>query len=250
MRAAGLATLFALALTAFLAALVPASYALRQAEAGSRQAFAAFEERGTLWSGSARLRIATPSGTFQLERVSWSFRPASLLAARIGFDVTAQVAGAEGHAVVERGLDGWQVVNARARAEAAAIAHLVPLAAAWKPEGRIDFVAPRFAFDGRTLEGRAELLWRDAGLALAQVKPLGTYRLEISASGGPAALTLSTVSGALRASGKGTFAPPGAFSLSGEARAEGAQAAQLQPVLDLLGPRRADGSHALELRLR
>lgn len=250
MRATALATLFALALTVFLVALVPASYVLREAEARSGQRFAAFEERGTLWSGSARVRLATPTGTVEVERMSWSFRPTSLLAARIGFEVTAQVAGAEARGTVARGLDGWLALNVRAQADASALTHLIPLAAAWKPEGRIDLVAPRLRFDGRELEGRAELLWRDAGLALASVKPLGTYRLEIAAANGPAALTLSTVSGPLRASGKGTFALPGTFALSGEARAEGPQAAQLQPVLDLLGPARPDGARVLELRLR
>jgi general secretion pathway protein N len=250
MRATALATLFALALTVFLVALVPASWALRQAEARSGQRLAAFEERGTVWSGSARLRIGTATGTVQVERVTWSFRPASLLAARLGFELTAQVGGAEARGALARGLDGWHVTNLRAQADASALTHLVPLLAAWKPEGRIDLIAPRMRLGERGLDGQGEILWRDASLALAAVKPLGSYRLAITASDGPASLTLGTVSGPLRVSGSGTFAWPGTFSLSGEARAEGPQAAQLQPVLDLLGPRRADGSHALELKLR
>lgn len=250
MRLTALATLFALALTAFLVALVPASWVLREAEARSGQRFAAFEEHGTLWSGSARVRLATPTGVVTIERVQWRLRPASLLGARLGFQVHVEQDGIKLAGEVARGFGGWELLRVNGEAHAPSLASWVPLAAAWKPEGRLELVAPRLAFDGTRLQGNAEIVWRDAGLALAAVKPLGSYRLEVAASGsGPAALALSTMSGPLSLAGKGQLSRAGALSLSGEARAEGPQAAQLQPVLDLLGPRRPDGSRALELRL-
>jgi general secretion pathway protein N len=250
-RASLLATLFALALTVFMVALCPAAYVLRQAEARSGNRLAAFEESGTAWAGSARIAFSTPTGLVTLERVDWRFNPVALLAGRLGFEVTARMQDAQLRGGVSRGFDGWQLRDARADGSAQAFATLAPLAMAWKPEGRIEMASPRFAFDGKAIEGQADITWRDAGLALSNVKPLGTYRLEVLARGGaPASLTLGTVSGPLQLAGRGTWALPSGISLSGEARAEGPMAAQLEPVLDLIGPKRPDGARALELRSR
>jgi general secretion pathway protein N len=250
MRATALATLFALALTVMLVALCPAAWVLRQAEAHSGSRFAAFEETGTAWAGSARLAFSTPAGKVTIERVSWRLSPASLLGGRLGFHVEANAGGLRAAGVVARGLDGWSVHDASASGDASALSTLTPLAAAWKPEGKVEVIVPRAFLDGARLRGQAEIVWRDASLALSAVKPLGTYRLELAAEGGPAQVTLATLAGTLRLAGRGTFAPPAAFTLSGDARAEGPAAAAVEPMLDLIGPKRPDGARALELRTR
>jgi general secretion pathway protein N len=97
--------------------------------------------------------------------------------------------------------------------------------------------------------GAANVEWRDAAVALTDVKPIGSYRLEARGEGGPARLSVTTLSGPLRISGKGeATATRGSFS--GEARGEGDSAKALEPLLDLLGPRRPDGARALEVRLQ
>jgi general secretion pathway protein N len=250
-RASLFATLFALALVVFMVALCPAAYVLRQAEAHSGNRLAAFEENGSAWAGSARIAFSAPTGVVTLERLDWRFNPMTLLAGRLGFDATARMQDAQLRAGISRGFEGWQLRDARAEGSARAFATLAPLAMAWKPEGRLEMTSPRIAFDGRVVEGQADVTWRDASLALSSVKPLGTYRLEMVArSGTPASLTLATVSGPLQVAGRGTWTLPSSISLSGEARAEGPLAAQLEPVLDLIGPKRPDGARALELRSR
>ena len=241
---------FALALAVFLAAMYPASLALRQAEARSGGRLATSQEEGSVWSGAARVVLATPGGTATLDRVEWTFKPLALFSARIGYEVVARVAGGEVRGEVARDYRGWQARFVRAQGDAAAFSALVPLAAAWKPEGRIEVTVPRMDFDGRELRGQAEVVWREASLALSTVKPLGTYRAEVTASGGPARIDVTTLAGSLRVTGRGELAPGGALSFAGEARAEGADAAQLESLLDALGPRRADGARTLELRTR
>jgi general secretion pathway protein N len=108
--------------------------------------------------------------------------------------------------------------------------------------------APALAWDGRTVRGNARAEWRDAGLALTDVRPLGSYRIEARGAGGPLEFSVATLQGPLSIAGRGTFAPPAALAFSGEARAEGPNAAALEPLLNLLGPRRADGARSLEWR--
>src|SRR5688572_23243024 len=169
MRATALATLFALALTLMLVALCPATWVLRQAEARSGNRFAAFEESGTAWAGSARLAFSTPGGTVTIERVSWRLAPASLLGGRLGFNVDATAGGLRAAGVVARGLDGWSVHDATASGDASALSTLTPLVAAWKPEGKVEVIVPRAFLDGGRLRGQAEVVWRDAALALSTV---------------------------------------------------------------------------------
>jgi len=108
--------------------------------------------------------------------------------------------------------------------------------------------APALAWDGRTARGAARAEWRDAGIALTDVRPLGSYRIEARGEGGPLQLAVTTLEGPLTVTGRGTFAPPAALAFSGEARAEGPGAAALEPLLNLLGPRRADGARTIDWR--
>lgn len=231
-----------------LVATVPATVVLREAEKQSRQSLRAFEERGTFWNGSARIEATVPGTIIALEHVAWQWRPAALLSGRLAFDVTATWAGAQAKGEVARSLGGWQATGVYAQGDAAAFALLSPLVGAWRPEGPVEASASRLTFDGRELRGEARLTWKQAAIALASVKPLGAYRLDIAAEGGPAKLSLTSLEGPLRLAGRGTFTLPSRVAFSGEARAEGPQAQLLDPVLDLLGPKRADGGRALEVR--
>lgn len=227
---------------------MPATVVLREAEKQSRQNLRAFDERGTLWKGSARLEATVPGTIVAFEHVAWRWRPAALLSGRLAFDVTASWAGAQANAEVARTFAGWQATGVAAQGDAAAFALLSPLVGAWRPEGRVEATASRLTFDGRELRGEARLTWKQAAIAIASVKPLGDYRLDVTSEGGPAQLALTSLEGPLRLVGRGTFTLPSRLAFSGEARAEGPQAQLLDPVLDLLGPKRADGSRALEVR--
>ncbi len=248
MRAFSLALLGAIAFVLGLVATVPATVVLREAERQSRQNLRAFEERGTLWNGSARIEATVPGTIVALEHVQWQWRPAALLSGRLAFHVTATWAGAQAQGEVARSFTGWQATGVSAQGDAAAFALLSPLAGAWRPEGQVEASASRLTFDGRELRGEARLTWQKAGIALAALKPLGAYRLDVAAEGGPAKLTLTSLEGPLRLAGRGTFTLPSRITFSGDARAEGPQAQLLDPLLDLLGPKRSDGSRALEVR--
>ena len=245
-------TLAALGVAAYLAFLVlttPASFIAARARAAAPGRIELSEPQGSLWSGSARARIGAPGGHLIFDRIEWRLAPARLMAGRIAFDVKATGHGLDGHGQLARGFTRWELRDVAARGDVEALIPLAPLAATWRPEGTLAVSTPALEWDDDDARGSLRVEWKDAAVAVSDVRPLGTYRLDGRAGGGPAKITLATVDGPLRITGQGTFTPPTRFTLSGEARAEGAQAKALEPLLDLIGARRPDGARALEIRM-
>lgn len=248
-RTLALFALGAIAYALFLVATLPAQVVAAAAESRSGGRLQLTHVRGTAWKGEARASVMPmPGGRLDLEHVAWRLDAGALAAARLAFNVLIESPGIAGKAEVGRGFREWSLRELDARVDAGVLGQAVPLLAAWRPQGPVRVSVQHLAFDGEALRGEAALEWREAALALSTVRPLGTWRLEATASGGPGTLTLTSTAGPLRLAGKGTFAPNGSFSLEGSARGEGPDAANLDPLLDLMGPRRPDGTRALALR--
>jgi general secretion pathway protein N len=244
MRVRTIAIFGVAAYAVFLAATLPAAVVARWIAMPG--VFELSDAHGTLWSGSAR----ASAGNASLDTLHWRFEPARLAAGRLAFRVEGYGSGLEGRARIDRGFDAFELREVQVRGDAAAIAAFAPLAAGWQPEGRITLDAPAIAWDGREARGAARLEWHDAAVALSAVRPLGSYRVEARADGGPVKISLATLDGPLRLAGSGTFVPPDNLSFNGEARASPAAQAALEPLLNLMGSRRADGAHAMEIRTR
>ena len=242
MRAPAMAALGIAAYLVFLVAMLPASFVAARIDPSMAEAS---DIRGTAWNGSARVTLRTPQGPVALDRVAWRWRPLRLAAARLAYDVDASAKGLDARARVERGLASTELRDVEARGDAAALAALAPGLGPWQPQGALTVSAPTLSWDGDELRGEGRAEWRSAALALSQVRPLGSYRAELKAAGGPARVTLTTLEGPLRLAGDGTLTSRGRLAFTGEARGEGAAAPSLEPLLDLLGPRRADGTRAL-----
>lgn len=249
MRPFTIAALGAAAYAVFLVALMPASYVAAKLEASTRGGVQVHEARGSIWSGSGRATIATPAGPLAVEDLEWRFLPARLVAGRLAFAVTGRSAGFESRGELARSLSMWEARDVAIDGLAAGAASFLPLIAHWRPEGRLAATAALLQWNDREMRGEARLEWRAAAVALSEVKPLGSYRVDLRGEGAQARVTLSTIEGPLALAGQGTLAPPSRLAFSGEARAQGQAAAGLQPLLDLMGPRRADGSRTLQWRM-
>lgn len=244
MRTRTIAIIGFAAYAVFLVATLPASLVARWISMPG--VLELTDARGTLWSGAAR----AVAGAAQLDSLRWRFQPARLAAGQLAFSVDGYGAGLEGHGQVNRGFGTLEVRELHVRGDAAAIAAFAPLAASWQPDGRVTLDAPAIAWDGREARGTVRLEWHDAAVALSSVRPLGSYRAEARAEGGPVKVAVTTLDGPMRISGTGTFTLPGALAFTGEARALPAAQAALEPLLNLMGPRRPDGARTLEIRTR
>ncbi len=248
MRPLRLLALGVVAYAAFLVATLPASLvAPRVAEATGGQARLA-NATGTIWKGSARLAVSARGLAFTVDELRWRFLPSRLLAGRAAFAVEARLGKLQAEAEVARTPLTWRVDSLRGGGDTSSLAAVLPLLASWQPAGTLAFEAPSLAWDSDRVTGSASLEWRDAALAFSAVRPLGTWRAQLDAEGAAGKISLSTLKGPLRLSGKGTLPFPGRLNFSGEARAEPGREKDLEAVLALLGARRADGAHALELR--
>jgi general secretion pathway protein N len=208
------------------------------------------DAQGNLWSGSLRATLDTPGGPFALDRVTWRFIPGEIVHGRVAFDVGVDSRDARGNAQVLRGFSDWEARGASARIDARALPLFYPVVAAWRPEGSLHLATDGVRWNEREMQGNVNIEWRDAAVALSDVRPLGTYRLVAQGVGESVKLALSTIAGALTMSGKCEVRLPRGTTFSGEARGEGPSAAALDPLLNLMGPRRADGARAIEVRIR
>jgi general secretion pathway protein N len=251
MRASTLIALVGIpAYAVFMVLVAPATFIANRAAAASGGSAHFSDARGTLWSGSVRGQFASAGGTFACDRIGWRLVPGKLLEGRIAFDVQAECPDAQGKVQVARGWSEWEASGGNARIAARALPAFFPIVAAWRPEGSISLTADGVRWNDREVQGPVTLEWRDAAVALSEVRPLGTYRLAAQGMGDKAKLVLSTVEGTLRVTGQGEVKLPRGATFSGEARGEGANAAALEPLLNLMGPRRADGARSIEVRIR
>ncbi len=246
LRIPALVALGIVAYIVFLVAAIPAGFVAEKLRSAGMVELD--DVSGTIWNGAARASVRLPTGMVTLDSVRWRLLPSRLIAGRVAYAVKAGAKGVDATMNVERALSVIEVRDLDARGDAQALAAFAPLLAGARPEGRVTITAPALAWDWKELRGEARAEWRAAASALSEVRPLGSYRAEVHATGGPAKVVVTTLEGPLRVSGQGVLTPPSRFTFSGEARAEGPGAAALEPLLNLMGPRRADGARALEWR--
>lgn len=249
MRPGSLVLLGLAAYSVFLVAGMPARWVAERVLPPGPRSYALQEIEGTIWQGSARAAFGSHAGTLAIDQVQWRFLPARLLQGRAAYEVQVTDPGMKASGELGRTFGGWDI-RGTAGIDAALVTRILPWTAPWRPEGRIRLDLPGMQVAGQDARGKAQLEWRDASTALSEVRPLGSYRAELDASGPAADVRVSTVQGPLRVAGQGRLELPSRFTFSGEARGEGPQAAALQPLLDLMGPRKPDGTHAISWRAR
>lgn len=251
MRAAPVVLLGLAAYAAFTAATVPARWMATRIASESRGRVQLTDAHGTLWAGSARAVVTPPGSTpITLEKLTWRFNPLRLFAAEAAFATQVEAAGFAGDFEASRGFTRWHLRQLALLGDASGLARLVPVAATLQPQGLLALTAPVLTWDGKDLGGDATLEWKDAAVSLSDVRPLGTYRATLKATGGPGQVAVTTVQGALRITASGTYTLPATLVLTGDAKAEGPQASRLDPLLQLIGPKRPDGAAAIAWHLR
>jgi general secretion pathway protein N len=249
MRGRTLAIAGIAAYAAFLVAMVPARWLAARLEAEPGR-YTLHDVEGTLWHGSAKALVTAPGGSLVVDRVEWDFMPTRLAQGRLAFAIKLRGAGFDAAYEGSRSLGGWGARDLAVRADAALAAAALPLIARWRPEGIVTVQSPSIDVSGSEVRGNLRIELKGAATALSAVKPLGSYRVEISGEGASGKLALTTLEGPLRLAGQGRVEWPSRFTFTGEARGEGPGAGALEPLLQMLGPARPDGARALDWQLR
>ncbi|WP_343636614.1 type II secretion system protein N [Roseateles sp.] len=241
-----------LGLLVAVALWAPAAWLASAVASMSGQRLLLADVRGSLWNGSARVILSAGPGSAEAselpERLGWALRPAwidggpgarltlaqdccikpaSPVTARLGLDrLTVRLPDATPEQPWIRWPAGW----------------LTGLGTPWNtvaPQGLIAISAQGFVFDGRgkavNVSGVAQVELRDFSSRLAQVTPLGSYRMSLVGGGQAPQLILMTQQGPLQLSGQGNLGARPQFR--GEATAAPGSEAALANLLNIIGRR-------------
>lgn len=203
--------------------------------------------RGTLWQGSAQLVLSGGTGSLDPQalpgRLHWTLSP-TWRGVRIGWHADccmAQPASMQ----IALGWHTWQLqVGDHDSAWPAAL--LTGLGAPWntlQAEGQLQLntrSVQLISTQGRLqMQGQVKLEARDLSSRLSPVKPMGSYRIDLSGTpeGTPTpSLQLSTLQGPLMLSGQGQWVGE-RLRFTGEASAQPGHEAAFDNLLNILGRR-------------
>lgn len=208
--------------------------------------------QGTLWQGQADLLLTGGAGSADRHAlpggIQWKIRPGWHHGAALHTEWRAPCCAPKPWTAVL----AWQPQGGTlqlAAHESTWPAHwLTGLGAPWntlQPTGQLqlhtDAINVGWAQGQVRFAGAARLHLRDLSSALSAVKPLGTYRLELSTPGPTPTLHLHTVEGALQLSGQGEWLD-GRWRFRGVAESPPERIEALSNLLNILG--RRDGLRA------
>lgn len=211
-----------------------AAWALAQASGGK---WSLVEQDGTLWRGSGQLAYqAQPGQWLPASRVGWRLQPAALIKMKLAWQIQAN--GSQGLL--------WLAPRSMGAQGLALSLPLQALTASspWQRiglSGAANLQLTELIRRNGQWQGAATLQLAGVSAAIAPVKPLGDYLLQANAAGNGLVLNLSSMDGALKLSGSGSWQPSKGLQLTGEAEAATEQAQALRPMLQLLGRETAPG---------
>lgn len=236
-----------------LLAFAPAAWLAQTVASASHEHLLLTETEGTVWQGSALPVLSGGPGSRDASvlpsRVHWSLRPAWG-----GLQLSLrQACCLEGLVLIDWS-PGWQQQTLSLRSPAHGTVGHWP--AAWleglgaplntlRLGGELQLSAQDLRLEGRQgqwqLSGQAQLDLLQTSSRLSSLEPLGSYRLHLQQSqpDAPVQLTLNTLEGVLRLTGKGQLTPRGLLFRAEAQAAPGSEAA-LNNLLNIMG--RRDGA--------
>jgi general secretion pathway protein N len=234
-----------------LVAFAPAEWLARAVSSGTGNRVLLTDARGTLWSGSAVLVLTGGEGSRDASalpgRLDWK-----LGFAGTGLSIKLRQACCLNDTVTVLLKPGFGRFAATLVPPAGWVGQwpsglLTGLGTPWNTlqlGGKLRVNSPGFTVEwvqGRVLfDGSLDLDVLQASSRLSTLDTLGSYRLNLTGSaaraGEPPQITLSTIEGALRLSGSGSWSPSG-VRFRGEATASEADATALSNLLNIIGRR-------------
>jgi len=242
LRRALLALLFGSVFIIGLFVFAPASlmaYALERASGGT---LSLAQTTGSLWQGSGVALLRKNARYQSLGSYSWHllFFSASLqVQTGESVPMTVRYIPFSGHADI----DDLHLTLPVSTLELAA-----PQLGPYQLQGALDVRCDHLILDAAGMNGQITVDWLRAASGLSGVRPLGDYRIQIQSKAAALEAQLSTLSGKLILSGKGSFDSTNGMLINGTAQASpGAAAVELNELLHHIGPEVSPGVFAVAL---
>ena len=242
-----------LGLSTAIVVWAPAAWLAKVVASATNEHLLIVDTRGSVWNGSARVILSPGEGSRDAselpQRLGWALRPAwhdGGPGVRLTLDQSCCIKpGAP--MTASFGMDRLTVRLPDATPEQPWIrwpaAWLAGLGTPWNtlaPDGVIVVSAQGFVFEGKGkaigVTGLAQVELRDFSSRLAQVSPLGSYRMSLVGGGTAPQLILSTIQGPLQLSGQGSLGATRS-QFQGEATAAPGSEAALANLLNIIGRR-------------
>lgn len=227
----------------------PASWASAVVHQASAQRLVLEDMSGTLWSGSARVRVSGGAGSTDSAtlpgRLRWTLRPSGL---GLQADVRADCCLPEAWRwTLQPRWAGFKLTLSDSHSQWPA-QWLSGLGTPWNTlqfDGQLALSTQALVVEvaaGRTLiSGQIELDANAISSRLSTIRPMGSYRAVLHGGSAPS-LTLSTLEGALQLSGHGQWVG-NKFHFEGVASAAPQRLDALSNLLNIIG--RRDGARAI-----
>jgi general secretion pathway protein N len=243
------ACVLALAVTLSLASASWLDWAALQASEGRLRIT---DTNGTIWNGSGRLVFADPhaeqdpkthlpnltSGVALPPSLSWRIEAWPLLLGRVQSEVRI-----EGVAAPVQFAGTFSSLRGSGGSLELPTVTLDRLGSPWntvQPRGKLSVRWEPFVVERGSFSGNAEMELASVSSALSPVKPLGHYKIRVTAQGKSADIQMSTVSGPLMLEGKGQWTGRTGLRFLATAQSAAEENLRLQPLLGLIGRREGD----------
>jgi general secretion pathway protein N len=212
----------ALVYVAVLVATFPAPWVSHMVEMASQRKLVLREPEGTAWNGSGRLYARQRSGALvDLGPVRWTASPATLLAGKLGGELTV----ADKTMQVEASPSSVTVRRLDVQFPGALLAGFAPELAAVGADGVVRVRSDSLRVESDSLLGLAEIEWRGLRLARAQNLDLGSHVARLRGGGAKVDIELASLEGPLKLTGGGNWTRSAGLVVSGSAEARAANVA-------------------------
>lgn len=206
---------------------------------------------GTIWNGSGLL--ISPSGNnsaYAIANISWNLSISRLFIGRIMADINFNDDALMGKTVITLSHNEIVLDNLKIGMPASTVSYFFKPAALIGPSGNVTVNSNHLEVRPGSIIGKLKIQWHDASSKMSEVRPLGSYELDIvgNKDGKRARINLKTLSGKLDATASGYWdiAKSGRINISGFATPKSDQE-QLEPLLQLLGRDMGGGKRRIAL---
>lgn len=227
--------------------LLPASWLDELLQRETRGSFTMTGASGTLWRGEGTLQALLPSGeAVTLAPTSWSIALGELPALRLHITLRSTQSGSP---ILDITLAPGEtrIHEAKLELPAALLGVLSPTLRAAALSGQMSLQATDVRIDDGHANGKARVLWLAAGSELSNVRPLGSYQLELDGKGDGLDFRLTTMGGALNLEGSGRVQPGRNPEYRILAIPIEAKRQELAPLLRMLGREVSPGTYQLSI---